>query len=201
MKYDDLSGTMSQVEEWKESQCTIGQTNKRLLEVSSFGRRRLRSIKDKRVLIEDFGTTHGQGYKQFSTFGFSHRCVAETFIPNTENKREVNHIDGNKSNNNVNNLEWCTSKEYSRHAIKQGLIKGLKGKNNPAYNPTIYHFLVCGTNEVFSGTVGFFYENCKDLLGIGTSSMEYLINGSRDVVNNCILWDVEWVDEDVDTSE
>ena len=43
-----------------------------------------------------------------------HRLVAETFIPNVENLPEVNHKDEDKSNNNVNNLEWC-SHEYNIH--------------------------------------------------------------------------------------
>ena len=44
-----------------------------------------------------------------------HRIVAETFIPNEFNKPEVNHIDGNKKNNSVNNLEWATRQENMRH--------------------------------------------------------------------------------------
>lgn len=54
---------------------------------------------------------------------YIHRLVAQTFIPNPENKREVNHIDGNKKNNCVDNLEWATREENIRHAFDNNLIK------------------------------------------------------------------------------
>lgn len=58
-----------------------------------------------------------------------HRLVAETFIPNPENKLTVNHIDGNKKNNNVNNLEWATAHEQEVHSFALGLNYARKGEN------------------------------------------------------------------------
>ena len=58
-----------------------------------------------------------------------HRLIAQTFIPNQENKPLVNHKNGNKKDNAVSNLEWCTAKENANHAIKTGL-KNDSGTHN-----------------------------------------------------------------------
>lgn len=66
-----------------------------------------------------------------------HRIVALAFLPNPNNYKCVNHKDGNKLNNNVSNLEWCTYRQNTLHAIEHGLAKphlimlGRTGIKNP----------------------------------------------------------------------
>lgn len=75
-------------------------------QVSQYGYRRIQLFKDSKV-----------------KFPGVHRVVAEAFIPNPENKPQVNHKDGNKLNNNVENLEWVTQSENMKHALELGLYK------------------------------------------------------------------------------
>jgi hypothetical protein len=63
---------------------------------------------------------------------YIYRLIAIHFIPNPENKPQVNHIDGNRMNLDINNLEWVTGSENMKHAYKNGLTNGTfqKGVNN-----------------------------------------------------------------------
>jgi len=83
--------------------------------------------------IEDTGYVKVRISLIFGTRWFSlHRLVAAYFCDNPENKNQVNHIDGNKQNNQASNLEWCTNTENQRHRIDV-LKKDCKGINNPMY--------------------------------------------------------------------
>ena len=64
---------------------------------------------------------------------FVHRLVLMTFNPvEGMEKLQVNHIDGNKQNNYVGNLEWCTNSENQKHAYRIGLNKSKPGEQNPS---------------------------------------------------------------------
>lgn len=123
---------------WKKIEGTHG-----MMEVSSLGRIRSLLRIDKTVLKYQHDS---KGYQRVRvtiqrekmTFKV-HREVAKAFIPNPDNKPQVNHIDGNKDNNAVDNLEWVTNQENARHALNTGLfetvVAGAKRSNDNRKRP------------------------------------------------------------------
>lgn len=102
-----------------------------------------RSNQVRKTSIDKYGyeyvTISDNGTKKFMI----HRLVAEYFIPKVEGKNCVNHIDGNKLNNSLENLEWCTVKENNIHAYK------VLGKQaNGGVKPTKVISIDLKTNEV-----------------------------------------------------
>lgn len=117
-----------------------------------------------------------------------HRLVANHFIPNPENKSTVNHKDGNKINNNINNLEWATRSEQTQHAYKLGLNNskvGLSGDSNYAYgkrgdlsyNAIPVYQLDKNTNKIIS-EYGSMVEAAKQT-GCNVSKISMVCAGKR----------------------
>ena len=96
-------------------------------EISSYGR-----VKRPNGIIVDFSNRTksayyqirlGKSYTKSKYSVYVHRLVAEAFIPNPDNKPQVNHIDGNRHNNNVDNLEWVTIQENVSHFYHASVFK------------------------------------------------------------------------------
>ena len=98
-----------------------------------------------------------------------HRLVANAFIANSLNKRCVNHKDGDKLNNNINNLEWCSYSENNQHAYHCGLKK--------------HNRLVLNTST------GIYYDSASDAAdahNIGKPTLNRYLNGVRKNKTNLI---------------
>lgn len=124
------------MEQWKQIEGYEG-----LYEVSNYGRvkslerfitdsvGRRRKIKTKLIKL----VLSNRGYYMFTLNKVPvlvHRVVANSFIPNPDNKPQVNHIDGNKQNNHISNLEWCTNSENQSHAINNELKYSILNKED-----------------------------------------------------------------------
>jgi len=130
-------------EVWKEIEGTNGKHW-----FSNYGR--AKSIRNGRERFFDLGrsniyqqiTVHIEGKRKNLSV---HRLVAEAFIPNPDNKPQVNHIDGTRWNNHYTNLEWVTIKENIQHALRTGLWDELIGSKSKLVR-------CVNTDEVFAST-------------------------------------------------
>ena len=130
----------------------------------------VRNAKNKNTIVGDINNC---GYYRVSLYNqgqskkyFRHRLVAEHFLDKSEEKDFVNHIDGDKSNNSLENLEWVSQSENEKHAFENGL----KQKTN---KPFIIEFVNGDIKE---------YENqyvCAKEIGCSQSSVKNWLNGQR----------------------
>lgn len=131
---------------------------------------------------------HNNKYKKLFSV---HRLVALTYIDNPNNYPQVNHIDGNKLNNNVKNLEWCSAKHNMNEAVRIGLfdnVKRVNRENAIKNNLCKYHILA---NEKTKKKVskfnknGIFLETYESIseasrrTNISISSISYVCNNKR----------------------
>ena len=96
-----------------------------------------------------------------------HRLIADAFIPNPENKKEVNHINGLKTDNRIENLEWVTSSENKVHAFKIGLSKpqDLKGVKNGRCKLSEFHVLEIRKSNLSNLELSKIYTVTPELIG------------------------------------
>ena len=98
-----------------------------------------------------------------------HRLIAEMFIPKIDGKNQVNHINGIKDDNRVENLEWCNNAENQQHAWDNGL-------NTSSYKKIVLDI-----------QTGVFYESATELakvLGMNRITLMGRLNGSKRQMNN-----------------
>lgn len=136
--------------------------------------------------------------KNLRTKQFVHRLVANAFIPNLSNLPQVNHINGNKQDNRVENLEWVTPKENMVKAVETGLFENVRKKqrkNAVKNNLSKYHILAneatkkkviqCDKNNKTINTFNSISDAGRET-GIAITSISYVCNNKRKTAGGSI---------------
>ena len=119
-----------------------------------------------------------------------HRYIAELFVPNPENKPEINHKDGNKLNNRADNLEWTTRSENQKHAYKLGLQKPSEKQkqavskwNKENRIKKVYQYNTNGELIAIYNS----QKEASEKLNVKTSTISRILHGQRTNRHNYIL--------------
>ena len=104
-----------------------------------------------------------------------HRLVALHFVPNHENKPQVNHIDGDKENNHVSNLEWCTPQENVTHAFLNGKFDTTRSpvRGERHYKTKLKREDVIEMRRLHGE--GYDKHQISDIMGVNTSTIYQIV--------------------------
>lgn len=148
-------------------------------EVSNFGEIRntkTNRVRKKNILHTGYYFVSGSlgSRNQKITFKI-HKAVAETFIPNPNSLPIINHKDGNKLNNYVENLEWCTYMENSQHAEAHNLVYHINGEDNPSSKLTYKQVEYIRDNYI-PGDKNFGARGLARKFNVSHSTISHIIN-------------------------
>lgn len=145
------------IEGYEVSDCGLVRSNRRILKPT---------INKKGYEVVYPSNKRKEGYK---TSCLVHRLVAEAFIPNSDNKPQINHKDGNKRNNQIENLEWVTNEENHKHKLENNLTP-------PTHFPKrVGQFT---TEGILIATFNSIYEGAKSV-GTTQYNISRVVNGLR----------------------
>ncbi len=174
-------------------------------EVSTYGNiRRSNNHKIKQPILDQRGYYKVDLYKDGKRKTKRiHRAVMEAFVEcDDPNNKQINHIDGNKLNNEITNLEWCTGSENMKHAYKTGLIdinkiKGrpspMKGRKNPNAGRDGKPIRIVETGEEFDSAA-----DCEKKLGIRSKGICDVLKGRQ---HTCGGYHFEYINNDEEEDE